>query len=123
MLPPDNIFHAVPAELPAELFQTLLETPAVKVERILSRGHASPAGFWYEQATREWVLVLSGRARVSFEGESSIELVPGAFVDIPARRRHRVDWTDPNETTIWLAIHIGEASGPNASGAEPPPRP
>lgn len=100
-----NLFDHVPADLPAELFETLAATGAVRIERIVSQGHASPPGFWYDQPTDEWVLVLSGAARLCFEGDEPLELRPGSFVAIPAHRRHRVDWTDPDHATIWLAIH------------------
>jgi len=26
------------------------------------------------------------------------------LVDLPAKCRHRVDWTDPDEPTVWLAV-------------------
>jgi len=52
-----------------------------------------------------WVLLLAGAARLTLEGDRPIDLRPGGFVDIPARRRHRVEWTDPTVPTIWLAIH------------------
>jgi cupin 2 domain-containing protein len=32
-------------------------------------------------------------------------LHPGDHVVIPAHRRHRVEWTDSTEKTIWLALH------------------
>ena len=76
--------------------------------RIESHGQASPPGFWYEQATAEWVLVVRGAARLQFEGEVPIDMPAGTYVNIPAGRRHRVDWTDPDQPTIWLAIHYTE---------------
>lgn len=100
-----NLFDEIPETLPDEVFQTLLNAQGVRVERIISRGHASPEGFWYDQDESEWVVLLKGAARLRFEGEEPIELRPGSFVDIPAHRRHRVEWTDPDEPTIWLAIH------------------
>jgi cupin 2 domain-containing protein len=100
-----NLFLDVPANLPDELVQTLLSTPGVRIERIVSHGHASPEGFWYDQQTHEWVLLLTGAARLKFEGEGPLDLQPGAFINIPARQRHRVEWTDPNQPTVWLAIH------------------
>ena len=103
-----NLFAGIPAVLPGELIQALLETPSVRIERIVSRGHASPEGFWYDQGTHEWVLLLTGAARLTIEGEGPIELRPGAFLDIPAHRRHRVEWTDPDRPTIWLVIHYGD---------------
>jgi cupin 2 domain-containing protein len=100
-----NLFADIPADLPAELLQTLLSTPEVHIQRIVSRGHASPDGFWYDQDTDEWVLLLKGAARLQFEGQEPIELAPGDALNIPARRRHRVAWTTPAEPTVWLAIH------------------
>jgi cupin 2 domain-containing protein len=105
MAGPTNLFAEIPDDLPAELFQTLLRAPGLRIERIVSMGHASPEGFWYDQDTDEWILLLKGAARLAFEGEEPIDLLPGAFVNIPAHRQHRVEWTDPAGTTIWLAIH------------------
>jgi cupin 2 domain-containing protein len=76
------------------------------MERIISNGHASPDGFWYDQDRSEWVLVLKGRAGLMFEGTGDlIEMNPGDFIHIPAHCRHRVAWTDMTQKTIWLAIH------------------
>lgn len=105
-----NLFAEIPAELPEELLQTLLRAPGIRIERIISLGHASPEGFWYDQETPEWVLLLTGGARLRFEGEEPIELASGSFVNIPAHARHRVEWTDPNQPTVWLAVHY--ESGP-----------
>ena len=102
-----NLFAGIPADLPEELLQTLLETKSVRIERILSRGHASPPGFWYAQERHEWVLLLRGAARLRFDDEV-IELRPGDSVNIPAHKRHRVEWTTPEEPTIWLAVHYGD---------------
>src|SRR4051812_43739338 len=95
-----NLFADIPSSLPEELIQAILSTPGLRIERIVSLGHASPEGFWYDQPTHEWVLLLMGAARLRFEGEGPIDLLPGEFVHIPARRRHRVDRTDPEQPTI-----------------------
>ena len=107
MADPQNLFAEIPDELPEELMQALLLAPGLRIERIVSRGHASPEGFWYDQESAEWVVLLAGAARLRFEGGGPIELRPGSFVNIPAHARHRVDWTDPNGPTVWLAIHYG----------------
>ena len=76
-----------------------------RTRRCVSQGQASPAGFWYDQAEGEWVLVLAGAARLRFEDEPDARLLgPGDWLDIAPRRRHRVDWTDPAVPTIWLAV-------------------
>ena len=102
--PPAGLFDGVPDELPTELVATLLATSGVRVERIVSRGHASPPGFWYDQDEGEWVAVLSGAARLRFDDGEEVALGPGDHVDIPAHRRHRVEWTSGVEPTIWLAV-------------------
>ncbi|MDB5392074.1 MAG: Cupin domain protein [Planctomycetaceae bacterium] len=100
-----NLYADLPEHLPDELFSTLLTAADVRIERIISRGHASPEGFWYDQDQHEWVIVLRGAARLRLEGEEPpIELRVGDFVNIPAHRRHRVEWTTPNEPTVWLAV-------------------
>jgi cupin 2 domain-containing protein len=98
-----NLFADLPVELPAELTHTLAAGPGVRVERIVSRGHASPPGFWYDQEEAEWVLVVRGAARIRFE-DGGVELRPGDHFTIPARRRHRVEWTAQDEPTVWLAV-------------------
>lgn len=99
-----NLFANLPDQLPQELFTVLLAGKHVRIERIVSQGHASPAGYWYDQDQHEWVLLLKGAARLRFEDET-IELQPGDFVNIAAHRKHRVEWTTPDEPTIWLAVH------------------
>jgi cupin 2 domain-containing protein len=102
---PKNIVDGLPPHLPEELIQTLLSTTNVHIERIVSHGHCSPEGFWYDQDTHEWVLLISGAGRLRFEGEEAFAMAVGDFVNIPAHKRHRVGWTDPKQATIWLAIH------------------
>jgi len=104
MIVSTNLFTDLPAHLPEELFTSLLETDRVRVERIVSLGHASPPGFWYDQARPEWVVLLAGAARLRFE-DGEIALRPGDHVTIPAHARHRVEWTTPDEPTLWLAVH------------------
>lgn len=101
----ENLFD-LPAGTPAdELFETIARGRNVRVERIVSHGHASPAGFWYDQEQAEFVVLLCGGARLEFEDrEGSIELRPGDYLTIAAHRRHRVEWTAPDEPTIWLAV-------------------
>lgn len=115
-----NLLTTVPFELPEELSETLAARPTLRVERIVSRGHRSPPGFWYDQDEDEWVLLLSGKARLQFaDDQSSMELRAGDFLEIPAHRQHRVDWTDPRQDTVWLAIFHSNASPPADSDAPP----
>lgn len=103
--PPPKLTDDIPRSLTQELITTLVDHPNCRIERIVSHGHASPEGFWYDQKCNEWVVVIKGSARLRIEGEKPIDLAPGAFVNIPARTRHRVESTDPHQPTIWLAVH------------------
>ena len=104
MTTPANLFADVPQHLPGELFTTLLEGPSLCIERIVSHGHASAEGFWYDQEQPEWVLVLTGAARLRLEDEDQpVEMRPGDWLNIPAHKKHRVEWTTPDEPTVWLA--------------------
>jgi len=101
-----NIYRAPDAPHREESIESLLEGGRFRVERIVSTGQTTPEGEWYEQDTAEWVVLLTGGARLRFENPDEVlELVPGDYVTIPARRRHRVEWTDGNGPTVWLAIH------------------
>ena len=101
-----NIFAHVPEGLLEEQLMELLSAPGLRIERIVSTGQASPPGFWYDQEWAEWVLVLSGSAGLLFEGEDEPRVLRfGDHVLIPQRARHRVDWTDPKQPTVWLAVH------------------
>lgn len=102
-----NLFHDVQVRQASEAFLALVADRHVRVERIVSQGHSSPDGFWYEQAQHEWVVVLKGAARLRFD-DKSVELGPGDYIHIPASTRHRVEWTTRDEPTIWLAVFYGD---------------
>lgn len=112
----NNLFAGVPAALPEEQCDVLLEAPGIRLERIVSRGHVTPSGEWYDQTTNEWVLVLRGSARLLLEGDPApILMREGDHLLIPAHRRHRVEWTDPSQPTVWLTLHY------SASREDPTP--
>ena len=101
-----TLFESIPAELPEELIDTICSTDNVKIERIVSRGHASPEGFWYDQEKNEFVLVVRGSAALKFENEDAIVVLKaGDYLNIGAHVKHRVEWTDSTCETIWLAVH------------------
>ncbi len=103
---PPNLFADLPPEgAPEETFATLLAAPGARIERIVSRGQASPPGFWYDQAEDEWVAVLAGSATLRFaDAPEPLHLAPGDHVRIASHRRHRVERTE--DPTIWLAVHL-----------------
>ncbi len=103
----NNIHTNIPASIPDELFQDILNTPHFKLERIVSNAHATPPGEWYDQDWHEWVILLSGSAGLRIEGDADVQaLEPGDYVYLPAHQRHRVEWTDDTVKTIWLALHF-----------------
>jgi cupin 2 domain-containing protein len=100
-----NLYAGTPGELPAEAVAILVSGSQVRIERIVSRGHASPPGFWYDQDENEWVAVLQGQARIAFEGRGQpVSLERGDHLLIKAHQRHRVVSTAPDGETIWLAV-------------------
>ena len=112
MLAAGNLFANIPERLIGEEFKILVELPGARIERIVSTGQASPPGFWYDQEQSEWVILLSGSAGLVFEGEDTPRIFrPGDYVEIPARLRHRGEWTDATEPTVWLAVHVNTQPG------------
>ena len=106
MIRSGNIFADLPAPARDEALDALAEWPGARIERIVSTGQASPPGFWYDQDWTEWVVVLSGSAGVRIEGEEKPRiLAPGGYLEIPPHVRHRVEWTDADEPTVWLAVY------------------
>jgi cupin 2 domain-containing protein len=100
-----NLLAGLPDARGGEVFEELLARPGLRILRIVSGGQASPPGFWYDQAEGECVLLLTGAALIRFADEAAPRrLGPGDWLDIPAHRRHRVEWTDPAAPTVWLAI-------------------
>jgi cupin 2 domain-containing protein len=99
-----NLLRDLPPGGAGEVTERLAGGRVVRIERIVSHGEASPAGFWYDQDEAEFVLVLSGAARLRFAEGGVMALDPGDWVDIAPHRRHRVDWTDPEQPTVWLAV-------------------
>ena len=101
-----NLFADLPAQLAQELSEVPAQSAGARLERIVSLGHATPPGRWYDQDSNEWVVLLRGAAILRFEDEAERRrLAPGDWLDIAAHRRHRVEWTAPDEPTVWLALH------------------
>lgn len=107
MMDVKNIFSNIPDIQDSEIFQDIINRPGFKLERIISAGHATPEGQWYDQDWDEWVVLLSGSACLTFaDGKKDYELKPGDFLLIPSHTKHRVKWTSEKEKTVWLALHF-----------------
>lgn len=112
MIRAKNLLDHRPLASKDESIETLLARGAVRIERIVSTGQASPPGFWYDQTEHEFVVLIAGAATLRFAGNDGaedevIDLCPGSFVDIPAHRRHRVEATQGSPPTVWLAVFVG----------------
>lgn len=104
-----NIFSDIPVEIPDELTEILISSGDIRIERIISKGQHSPENFWYDQDQDEWVILLHGKARLKFYGQSEpVELDTGDYINIPPHRKHRVEWTDPEEVCVWLVVYYLE---------------
>ncbi len=100
-----NFFDDIPSNIKEELIQIIAGSSNVRIERIISKGQSSPKDFWYDQNENEWVIVLKGKAKISIENyDSALILSEGSYVNIPAHTKHRVEWTEPDVETIWLAV-------------------
>ncbi len=91
-----------------ETNEPLFTHPAFTLEHIVSRGAASPEGFWYDQPRDEWVALLQGEAELRFDPGESCLLHAGDSLVIPAHRRHRVERT--SHDAVWLALHFQNAA-------------
>ena len=104
-----NLLGQIPTQLPEELFHILAAGKGMRIERIVSKGHASPPGYWYDQPENEWVMVVSGEAKLRFEKDDRVvHLAAGDYVNIEAHERHRVEWTRDDTDTVWLAVFYQE---------------
>ena len=99
-----NLFSEIPQDIPEEIFQTLIQSEHIKIERIVSHGQSSAQNFWYDQQQNEWVLLLQGHACIAFENGESVALNAGDYLNIPAHVKHRVEYTHEEQITIWLVV-------------------
>lgn len=124
MVDEGNVLTALPDTAKKEIFEDVLRGDGVRIERIVSQGQVTPEGEWYDQDEHEWVMVLSGAARLLLQerqadaGENvaigaaavgevavrEVTLGAGDYINLPAHCRHRVSWTDPEQQTVWLAV-------------------
>ncbi len=102
----DNIFAQYPEKLSEELIEEITSGASFKLKRIVSKGHATPQGEWYDQEREEWVILLKGNADIRIDGKSEVvSLKPGDYIHLPAHKKHRVERTEPDTETVWLALH------------------
>lgn len=100
-----NLFADLPHSSEQEEILTLHEEANLRVERIVSNGQASPAGFWYDQEEDEWVILLRGNATLGFEDGTIVELSAGDYLMIERHLKHRVEKASVD--ALWMAVHYG----------------
>ena len=102
-----NLFKDPDLAIHGEYFETIAVFAGARLQRIVSHGQSTAVGEWLKQDADEWVLLVSGSARLSFADSSSeITLDPLDHIIIPAGCRHRIEYTDPLDKTVWLALHF-----------------
>ena len=102
-----SLFAVPESSLSDEFFENLLKGKEFKIERIVSKGHITEPGTWLDQDFDEWVILFQGAAKLKlFDLNEELSMLPGDYILIPARTKHRVTWTDDNQLTYWLAIHF-----------------
>ena len=99
-----NIYSNIPEKLSDEIVDVIFQSEIIRIERIISDGQASPDNFWYDQEENEWVILLKGKAKIKYQDQSEQNLTEGDYIFIPSHKKHRVEWTDNNTKTVWLAM-------------------
>ena len=113
-----DLYQNIPRELPQEMMECLAQGANIRIERIVSKGHRSEPGFWYDQPENEWVLLVKGEAQLRFEeGDRLLHLTEGMYINIPAHDKHRVEWTSENIETVWLAVFYYPTHATPVAGA------
>ncbi len=101
----ENIFKNITKNPDKEIFEDIISKDGIKIERIISHGQTSPKKGWYNNKKDEWVMILKGKAILSFKNGTDVKLKKGDYINIPPHTKHKVSWTLPDEETIWLAVH------------------
>ena len=100
-----NIFEKIPSDLSSEVFESLIDSESIKIERIVSKGQSSPKEGWYDQVNNEWVIILKGHAVVLFDCGKDFHLAEGDFLNMKSHQKHKITLTYPVRETVSLAIH------------------
>jgi cupin 2 domain-containing protein len=95
-LPPDG----------TERVRQLQSGPGWHLDLIHSCAASSADGYWYDQDEHEWLTLLRGSARLALQSpEQTLDLSVGDGLYLAPHRRHRVERTDPEPGTLWLALY------------------
>lgn len=103
-----NLFDIQGLSTNEEQFEDILSNSHLKLERIVSFGHATPIGEWYDQDEAEWVALLKGSATLLYEDGSIVEMIEGDTLHILPHVKHRVERVSKN--AVWLALFVKGSS-------------
>lgn len=100
-----------------EQVRVLQQGSGWRLELIHSCEACSSTGFWYDQDEHEWLTLLRGSARLRLaDPDQILDLSVGDGLYLEPHRRHRVDRTDPDPGTLWLALYWWDEDPPLRSG-------
>ncbi len=89
-----------------EIFEKILSTKKITIERIISYGQKTPEDLWLYDKRNEWVLLLQGKATLLFENKKIVKMKQGDYILIDSRTKHKVTYTSKKPPCIWLAIYF-----------------
>lgn len=100
----NNLFDSLVTESDNEIFDMIVKTNNIKLERISSFGNTTSPGEWYDQDDDEWVFLVKGNANILFKKDNElVKMEAGDHILIPKRIKHRVEYT--SQDALWLTLH------------------
>ena len=96
-----NLFEDCSPPRQGERTDLLLAHRNLVVERIVSSANLTPKT--YVQSQDEWVLLVSGEAKLDVAGQT-VELKAGDYLFLPSGTAHTVK--SASEGALWLAVHL-----------------
>jgi len=101
-----NLFNVSVVKPNKERFFPLINGESFLSEKIISNGFKSPQSEWMSSNTKEWVVLIKGRARLEIEDGEVLNLKAGDYFLIPGKTKHRLLFTSKKPYCYWLAIHF-----------------
>ena len=101
----ENILSNIGEAGEEEQFDLLMKSPNCRIERIVSSGHTSPKGFWYDQENDEFILLIQGEATLEFE-DRMVTLKQGDYLFLPKNCKHRLEKTSVDPVCVWLCVFV-----------------
>lgn len=100
-----NIFENTEEAGEEGLFDLLQKGDHYRIERVVSVGHSSPEGLYYDQENDQWIMLVQGTATLELEGKL-VDLKAGDYLFLPKNSKHRIEKTSIEPACIWLCVFI-----------------